>query len=73
MKANKKLILQRLSQETGNIILLKDLSNITTAHKKGKPRNDLDLTVKALMDKYGELHVGAQRLTIVVHFYSANC
>ena len=34
MKANKKLIQQQLSQETGNIILLKDLSNIVTVHKE---------------------------------------
>ena len=56
MKANKKLIQQQLSQETGNIILLKDLSNIATAHKKEKSRNDLNLTVEALMEKYGGLH-----------------
>ena len=56
MKANKKLIQQQLSQETGNIILLKDLSNIATTHKKAKSRNDLNLTVGALMDEYGGLH-----------------
>lgn len=56
MKANKKLIQQQLSQETGNIILLKDLSNIATAHNKEKSRNDLEQTVKTLMDNYGELY-----------------
>ena len=56
MKANKKLIQQQLSQESGCIILLKDLSNIATTNKVHKSRNDLDVTVKSLMDKYGELH-----------------
>ena len=38
MKANKKMIQQQLSQESGSIILLKDLSNIVTAQqKKGNP------------------------------------
>lgn len=54
MKANKKLVQQQLTQETGNIVLLKDLSNIATASKKEKTRNDLDLTVRMLMEKYGE-------------------
>ena len=44
MKANK-MIQQQLSQQIENIILLKDLSNIATAHKKDKSRNDLNLTV----------------------------
>lgn len=50
MKANKKLIQQQLCQETGRVILLKDLSNIATAKAKDKSRNDLDVTVK-----YGEV------------------
>ena len=55
MKENKKMIQQQLSQESGSIILLKDLSNIVTAQQKGKSGNDLNRTVAALMDKYGEL------------------
>ncbi len=54
MRANKKMVQQQMCQDTGNIILLKDLSNITTAHKQGKSRNDLDATVSVLMNKYGE-------------------
>lgn len=53
MKANKKMVQQQLCQETGNIILLKDLSNIALAAKKGESRNDLDVTVQVLMEKYG--------------------
>ena len=51
-------MLQReLSQETGNIVLLKDLTNIASALKKGKSQNDLDATVRMLMNKYGRFCV----------------
>lgn len=53
IKANKKIVQQQLSLETGCVILLKDISNIITAEKQGKIKNDLDATVKTLMDKYG--------------------
>ena len=55
MKANKKMVQQQLCQETGNVVLLKDLSNIALTAKKGKSRNDLDATVQVLMEKYGML------------------
>ena len=41
-------------QETGNVILLKDLSNIASASKRGKSRNDIDVTVDTLMKHYGK-------------------
>ena len=47
------MVQQQLCQETGNIVLLKDLSNIALAAKKGESRNDLDATVQVLMEKYG--------------------
>ena len=53
LKANKKLIQQQLSVESDSIILLKDLSNISTCAKRKKTRNDLESTVKTLTDKYG--------------------
>ena len=34
---------------------MKDLSNISTANKQRKSRNNLDMTVATLMDKYGTL------------------
>ena len=43
VKANKKMIQQKLSFETGKVVLLKDLS---MSLKKGKSRNDLDASVK---------------------------
>ena len=71
MKANKKHIQQQLSQETGNTILLKDLSNIATAHKKEKSRNDLNLTVEALMDKHGGLH--SAQILLAMYCNSGGC
>ena len=53
MKANKKLVQQTLSQESGSVILLKDLSNLASSMKKST-KNDLDAVVKLLIDKYGK-------------------
>ena len=53
MKAKKKMIQQQLTQETGNVVLLKDLTNIALLEKRGKTRNDLDKSVTLLMEKYG--------------------
>jgi len=53
MKVNKKLLQQELCQERGNVVLLKDISNLSTALKKGKSRNDIDSTIGMLMNKYG--------------------
>lgn len=47
MNANKKMIQTQLTQETGKVILLKDLTNIATAVKQGNSQN-------TLMDKYGK-------------------
>lgn len=55
MNANKKLIQQKMAKESGNVILLKDLSNIHTATLQGKSRNDLDETITSLVEKYGNL------------------
>ena len=54
MKVNKKMLQQELCQETGGIVLLKDVTNIATAMKKGRLRNDLDATVSMLTSKYGK-------------------
>ena len=54
MKANKKLVQEELSQKIGNVILLKDLTNLCSRAKKESTRNDLDTVVKLLKEKYGE-------------------
>jgi len=51
MKANKKMVQHELSLETGNIILLKDLTNIAASLKQGDTRNNLDATIGLLMNK----------------------
>ena len=53
MKANKKLIQEEISKETGKVVLLKDICNIATASKQGRSRNNLDITVQTLKNKYG--------------------
>ena len=52
MKANKKIVQQAVCSESGNVILLKDLSNLAANIKK-QTGNDLDDTVKMLMEKHG--------------------
>ena len=52
MKANKNMV---HCQETGNVILLKDWSNVALTARKVKSRNDLDVTVQVLTEKYGML------------------
>lgn len=61
MKANKKLIQRQITEETGKIILLKDLTNISSAMKDGKSRNDLDSTIAMLKDKYGKYNIIVDR------------
>ena len=54
MNANKKPVQQQISQETGKVVLLKDLSNIAAKAKERTTKNDLDSCVSLLMNKYGE-------------------
>ena len=63
------MVQQQLSLETGNVILLNDLSNIMTANKQGKSGNDVDATVQTLMDKYGEFPARAIKEWIEFCFY----
>ena len=35
------------------MLLFKDICNIATAARQGRPRNNLDVAVQMLMDKYG--------------------
>ena len=53
MKANKKLVQEKLTQESGKVILLKDLSNLAASINKST-KNDLDCVVKLLLNKYGK-------------------
>ena len=61
MHANKKMIQMHLAQETGKVILLKDLTNIATVAKQGNSRNSVDAVVHTLMEKYGKVTVYCRR------------
>ena len=54
LKANKKMIQDKLAGTTGKVVLLKDLSNISTKMKSGNTRNDLQESVRRLTEIYGE-------------------
>ena len=54
LKANKKMVKDKLAKSTGKALVLKDLTNLMTKAKSSQSRNDLEETVKKLMDKYGE-------------------
>ncbi|KAK8772097.1 hypothetical protein V5799_024660 [Amblyomma americanum] len=56
LKANKKLLKQKIQQDTGKVVLLKDLSNLASSLKPAT-RNDLDQTVHLLQKDYGKFHV----------------
>ena len=66
MNANKKMVQSQLSCETGQVILLKDLSNVATAAKRGASRKSIESVVATLKDKYGEWkHSWHDKVTIL--------
>ena len=54
MKANKKIVQDKMAGMTGKVILLKDLSNMSGKMKAGRTRNDLEAAVKLLTEKHGK-------------------
>ena len=54
LKANKKMVKEKMTSLTGKKVLLKDLSNIQTKMKSAASRNDLNASVKQLTEKHGE-------------------
>ena len=53
LKANKKMIKDKIEKTSGKKVTLKDLSNISTKQKSTSTRNDLKETVTQLTEKYG--------------------
>ena len=53
LKANKKLIQDKLANTTGKVVLLKDLSNISSRMKAGNTRNDISESIRRLTEVYG--------------------
>ena len=54
LKANKKLIQDKLASTTGKVVLLKDLSNISSRMKMGNTRNDVQESIRKLTEVYGK-------------------
>ena len=54
LKANKKLIQDKLASTTGKVVLLKDLSNISSRMKTGDTRNDICESIRRLTEDYGK-------------------
>ena len=57
MQVNKKLLQQHLSEKTGKIVTLKDISNIQSRMNSGGERNDIDCLVTRLRAITGMLEV----------------
>ena len=54
LKANKKLLQQKLAVETNQVVTLKDLSNIANERRTFTNRNDLKTSIDQLRIKYSE-------------------
>ena len=54
MKVNKKILQQKLSAESGQVVTLRDLTNISVKMKQVMSRNDLQHTVQILETEYGK-------------------
>ena len=50
------MIQERLTQKTGKVILLKDLSNVSGEANRESSRNDLERVVTTLVETYGECY-----------------
>ena len=61
-----------IHQLQGNVILLKDLTNIRTATLHGNSRNDLDKTINSLKEKYGKFLIKLHPLSLA-HNYVSVC
>ena len=53
LKANKKMVQNKLAKRSGKVVLLKDLSNLSARIKAGTTRNNLTSAVQQLAQKYG--------------------
>lgn len=48
------MVQDKLSNDTGKVVLLRDLSNVAKRMKSSKTRNDLDECVRRLTETYGK-------------------
>ena len=64
MKANKKMVQDKIAGMTGKVILLKDLSNMSGKMKAGRTRNDLEAAVKLMYTTSSGLLVPSPTLIV---------
>ena len=57
LKANKKMVQDKLAAMSGKVILLKDLTNLSAQMKSKKSKNDLEAVARSLANKHGNLFV----------------
>lgn len=62
LKANKKMVKDKLVGTTGKVIILKDISNVSTRMKSSNTRNDLQGSIRQLTEKYGEYILASHSL-----------
>ena len=55
LKANKKMVQDKLAPMSGKVILLKDLTNLSAQMKSEKSKNDLEAATRSLANKHGNL------------------
>lgn len=53
MQANKQIVQMKLARETGRVITLRDLSNVSSKNKHCISRNNVENFVRTLQEKYG--------------------
>ena len=54
IRVNKKLFQEKLPVEIGNIVTLKDISNIAARIKSGEKQTDLESTINTLQNNYDQ-------------------
>ena len=54
IRVNKKLLQEKLPVEIGNIVTLKDISNIAARIKSGEKQTDLESTINTLQNNYDQ-------------------
>ena len=48
------MIADKVANNSGKVVLLKDITTISSAMKAGESRNDLEETVQKLTEEYGK-------------------
>ena len=59
MNSNRKLVQSKMMEESGNVVLSKDLSNISAKSSQGSTRNNLETVVQTLRGWVSEVITNA--------------